>query len=174
MYTRNYHDGSGALATSLHSDLGTSGLRIAPPPFFCGLEKVTSLFLPLFSLRGWGVTPVPAVATPVGWGRRQEGAETGGEGIGGDLRTKSPSLGGGAPLPRPGPSGCLCVAQGRQDTARDSEGQRDIRRMTGAQSGLCVLQGGTGRRPGLGFLWPSEGTQFPRELNCPQSGVDSL
>ena len=49
--------GSGALATSLHSDLGTSGLRIAPPPFFCGLEKVTSLFLPLFSLRGWGVTP---------------------------------------------------------------------------------------------------------------------
>ena len=28
--------GSGALATSLHSDLGTSGLRIAPPPFFCG------------------------------------------------------------------------------------------------------------------------------------------
>lgn len=53
------------------------------------------------------------------------------------------------------------------------EGQRDIKGTTGAQSRLCVLQGETGPRPGLGFfgfLSPSEGTRFPREFNCPHSG----
>lgn len=166
--------GSGALATSLHSDLGTSGLRIALSPFLCGLEKVTSFISAFVLPAGVGGDPCACRAHSSGMGVETGGGGNRGEGSGGDPCTNSPSLEGGAPLPRRGPCGCFCVAQGRQDTARDSEGQRDIRGTTGAQSGLCVLQGGTGCRLGLGFLRTSEGTQFPRELNCPHSGVDSL
>lgn len=121
------------------------------PRFSVALRRSRLLFLPLFSPLGWRATPVPVAPTPEGWGRRQEGAGTrgagtrggdegagtGGAGTGGagtrrDPCTNSPSLGGGAPLPRQGPCGWLCVVQGRQDTARDSRGtethQRNNRR----------------------------------------------
>ena len=140
-------------------------------PVSAALRRSRLLFLPLFSLLGSGVTPVPAEPTPGGWGRGEEGR--GQEGRGQErrgLEYKQPIARRGSTSAPAGPWVALCGTRAQRGTP---EGHGDTKAMTGAQSGLCVLPGETGPRPGpgfSGFLGPSEGTRFPRELNCSYSG----